>query len=116
MDENHELCQQFYKDGLTTSFTKLMTDQAVTGWRSDIYKCINTNVELLIKLSVVKIMDECIEIMDLLSLVLNPMCKFHVASASRESELVAVHHTLKEDELFARTLRDGPPKVYRRID
>lgn len=32
-----EPCQRFYRDGLTTSFTKILTDEAVTGWKLEIH-------------------------------------------------------------------------------
>jgi ubiquitin carboxyl-terminal hydrolase 9/24 len=37
LDQNCEPCQRFYRDGLTTSFTKILTDEAVTGWKLEIH-------------------------------------------------------------------------------
>lgn len=36
-DHLSEPCQRFYRDGLTTSFTKILTDEAVTGWKLEIH-------------------------------------------------------------------------------
>ena len=35
-DRNCEPCQRFYREGLLISFTKIMTDEAVSSWRYDI--------------------------------------------------------------------------------
>ena len=36
LDREIQACQNFYKDGLTLSFTKILTDDAVNGWKYDI--------------------------------------------------------------------------------
>lgn len=36
LDNQSQSCQNFYKDGLTLSFTKILTDDAVNGWKYDI--------------------------------------------------------------------------------
>ena len=33
LDTQSEPCQRFFRDGLTVSFTKIMTDEAVSSWR-----------------------------------------------------------------------------------
>ena len=33
IDTQSEPCQRFFRDGLTISFTKIMTDEAVSSWR-----------------------------------------------------------------------------------
>ena len=33
VDTQSEPCQRFFRDGLTISFTKIMTDEAVSSWR-----------------------------------------------------------------------------------
>jgi ubiquitin carboxyl-terminal hydrolase 9/24 len=35
-DKNCQPCQRFYREGLLISFTKIMTDEAVSSWRHDI--------------------------------------------------------------------------------
>jgi len=37
IDHRSEACQRFYRDGLTTSFTKILTDEAVSGWKFEIH-------------------------------------------------------------------------------
>lgn len=36
-DTNSEHCQRFFKDGLTISFIRILTDDAVNTWKYDIY-------------------------------------------------------------------------------
>ena len=33
VDTQSEHCQRFFREGLTVSFTKIMTDEAVSSWR-----------------------------------------------------------------------------------
>ena len=44
-----------YREGLTTSFTKIMTDEAVSTWRFDIHECIRKNSEKLLELICTKL-------------------------------------------------------------
>lgn len=37
LDVSCEPCQRFYRDGLVVSFTKILTDDAVTGWKTEIH-------------------------------------------------------------------------------
>ena len=37
LDTKCEACQRFFKEGLTTSFIKILTDEAVTGWKTEIH-------------------------------------------------------------------------------
>lgn len=86
VDVKSEGCLRFYREGLVVSFTKIMTDEAVSNWRSDIHKCILRNCERLMELCVVKLHDDWFPLLDLLALVLNPSNKFHVYNASRPPE------------------------------
>lgn len=36
LDIHCEPCQRFFQDGLMTSFTKILTDEAVSGWKFEI--------------------------------------------------------------------------------
>jgi ubiquitin carboxyl-terminal hydrolase 9/24 len=36
-DVRSEACQRFIRDGLTISFTKILTDEAVNGWKFEIH-------------------------------------------------------------------------------
>ena len=35
-DDKSEPCQRFFREGLMTSFTKVMLDDAVINWREDV--------------------------------------------------------------------------------
>lgn len=35
-DANSEPCQRFFREGLTTSFIRILTDDAVSTWKPDI--------------------------------------------------------------------------------
>lgn len=37
LDSNHPACQRFYREGLTISFTRLLNDEAVNGWKLEIH-------------------------------------------------------------------------------
>lgn len=37
VDHLYEPCQRFYREGLTISFTKILTDEAVSGWKIEIH-------------------------------------------------------------------------------
>lgn len=37
LDTKSEPCQRFFREGLTVSFTKIMTDEAVSGWKYEIH-------------------------------------------------------------------------------
>ena len=39
LDTRSEACQRFFRDGLTISFTKILTDEAVNGWKYEIHVC-----------------------------------------------------------------------------
>jgi len=37
LDVRCEACQRFFKEGLMTSFVKILTDEAVSGWKMEIH-------------------------------------------------------------------------------
>lgn len=37
LDVRSEACQRFFREGLTISFTKILTDEAVSGWKYEIH-------------------------------------------------------------------------------
>ena len=37
VDVHSEECQRFFREGLTISFTKILTDEAVSGWKFEIH-------------------------------------------------------------------------------
>ncbi|KAK2180804.1 hypothetical protein NP493_425g01038 [Ridgeia piscesae] len=106
-DVHSEDCQRFFREGLTISFTKILTDEAVSGWKFEIHKCILKNAEKLTELCVYKLNEDWFPLLDLLAMVFNPACKFHSFNGSKQSESVS---QLAEDELFARPPDARMPK------
>ncbi|XP_071799117.1 ubiquitin carboxyl-terminal hydrolase 9X-like isoform X1 [Asterias amurensis] len=101
-DVRSEACQRFFRDGLTTSFTKILTDEAVSGWKFEIHRCIMKNTERLIELCLAKLDQDWFPLLDLLAMALNPLCKFHVYNGTRQSETVPQGSQMNSNELFAR--------------
>ncbi|XP_047523488.1 probable ubiquitin carboxyl-terminal hydrolase FAF [Pieris napi] len=83
-DVNNPGCQRFYNDALTLSFTKILTDDAVSSWKINIQQCVRSNCEKLVKLCAMKLDDP--RFLNLLSMALNPNNKFHTFNASRTWE------------------------------
>jgi len=71
LDTRSEACQQFFQEGLTKSFTKILTDEAVSSWKFEIHRCILRNCEKLIELCVTKLSQDWFPLLDLLAVVLN---------------------------------------------
>ena len=83
LDLNYEPCQRFYKQSLITSFAKILCDDAVTCWKSEIHKCIFRNCKHLIELCALKLLnDDCLTMLELLAIVFNPNNKFHTYNAN----------------------------------
>lgn len=131
-----EACQRFFRDGLTISFTKILTDEAVSGWKFEIHvsllghvcclddvfisqdllslcfqRCIINNTHRLIELCVVKLAQDWFPLLELLAMATNPHCKFHIYNGTRPSESVPAGAQLADDELFARPPDPRSPKV-----
>ncbi|XP_067314752.1 ubiquitin carboxyl-terminal hydrolase 9X-like isoform X2 [Pseudorasbora parva] len=110
LDVRCEACQRFFRDGLTISFTKILTDEAVSGWKFEIHRCIISNTHRLIELCVVKLAQDWFPLLELLSMAINPHCKFHIYNGTRPSESVPAGAQLADDELFARPPDPRSPK------
>ncbi|KAH1013809.1 hypothetical protein HUJ04_002748 [Dendroctonus ponderosae] len=106
LDMKSEACQRFFRDGLTISFTKILTDEAVSSWKTNIHVCIYQNCLKLIELCVVKLPHDYYPLLDLLAMVLNPNNKFHSFNSTRQSETAGPGCILTEEELFARPSSD----------
>ncbi|XP_053404353.1 probable ubiquitin carboxyl-terminal hydrolase FAF-X isoform X2 [Mercenaria mercenaria] len=102
LDTRSEACQRFFREGLTVSFSKIMTDEAVSGWKYEIHKCILNNAAKLVELCVVKLSQDWFPLLDLLAMVFHPQCKFHTYNGTRSSDTVPAGSTLPDDALFAR--------------
>ncbi|XP_060775080.1 probable ubiquitin carboxyl-terminal hydrolase FAF-X isoform X3 [Neoarius graeffei] len=109
-DVKCEACQRFFRDGLTISFTKILTDEAVSGWKFEIHRCIINNTHRLVELCVVKLSQDCFPLLELLAMATNPYCKFHIYNGTRPSESIPAGPQLADDELFARPPDPRSPK------
>lgn len=109
LDTKSEPCQRFFREGLTVSFTKIMTDEAVSGWKYEIHRCILKNAEKMIELVVAKLSQDWFPLLELLAMVLNPHCKFHIYNGSRTSESIQAG-TENSEEMFARPPDPRNPK------
>lgn len=69
-DVNNLACQHFYTDSLTVSFTKILTDDAVSSWKNNIQQCVRSNCEKLVKLCAMKLDDP--RFLHLLYMAFNP--------------------------------------------
>uniref|UniRef100_A0A8C1M459 ubiquitinyl hydrolase 1 n=1 Tax=Cyprinus carpio TaxID=7962 RepID=A0A8C1M459_CYPCA len=110
LDVKCEACQRFFRDGLTISFTKILTDEAVSGWKFEIHRCIINNAHRLVELCVTKLSQDWFPLLELLAMATNPHCKFHIYNGTRPSESVPAGVQLAEDELFARPPDPRSPK------
>ncbi|KAJ8282529.1 hypothetical protein COCON_G00050480 [Conger conger] len=110
LDVKCEACQRFFRDGLTISFTKILTDEAVSGWKFEIHRCIINNTHRLVELCVAKLSQDWFPLLELLAMAVNPHCKFHIYNGTRPSETVPAGVQLAEDELFARPPDPRSPK------
>ncbi|XP_044767977.1 probable ubiquitin carboxyl-terminal hydrolase FAF-Y [Neomonachus schauinslandi] len=127
LDVKSEACQSFFQDGLTVSFTKILMDEAVSGWKFEIHcyflnelflflspfilqRCIINNTHRLVELCVAKLSQDWFPLLDLLAMALNPHCKFHIYNGTRPCESVSTNAQLPEDELFARSSDPRSPK------
>ncbi|XP_026073670.1 probable ubiquitin carboxyl-terminal hydrolase FAF-X isoform X7 [Carassius auratus] len=110
LDVKCEACQRFFRDGLTISFTKILTDEAVSGWKFEIHRCIINNAHRLVELCVTKLSQDWFPLLELLAMAANPHCKFHIYNGTRPSESVPAGVQLAEDELFARPPDPRSPK------
>nr|XP_042124626.1 probable ubiquitin carboxyl-terminal hydrolase FAF-X [Peromyscus maniculatus bairdii] len=111
LDVKSEACQRFFRDGLTISFTKILTDEAVSSWKFEIHRCIINNTHRLVELCVAKLAQDWFPLLELLAMALNPHCKFHIYNGTRPCESVSSSVQVPEDELFARSPDPRSPKV-----
>ncbi|KAK4027909.1 probable ubiquitin carboxyl-terminal hydrolase FAF-X [Daphnia magna] len=103
LDTRSEACQRFFQDGLTKSFTKILTDDAVSSWKFEIHRCILRNCEKLIELCVSKLSQDWFPLLELLAIVLNPQCKFHTFNLTRPAELYPLNANGSDEEVFAKS-------------
>ncbi|XP_055902389.1 probable ubiquitin carboxyl-terminal hydrolase FAF isoform X2 [Eupeodes corollae] len=103
-DHNCEPCIDFYKNALTTSFIKILTDEAVNSWKYNIHHCILMTSGKLLHLIAIHMHRDNPYLLELLSVVLDPKNKFNTFNAARQSECFgpeAVWGILEDDKQFA---------------
>ena len=110
-DTQSEHCQEFFKEGLKTSFTKLMTGENIELWKKEIHACIFSNAKRLVELCVAKLSqdctahDGCIPLLDSLTLVLSPDCQFHTVNRLQRPNI-----SKSDGAIFAEPIDDNNPK------
>ncbi|XP_062941292.1 probable ubiquitin carboxyl-terminal hydrolase FAF-X isoform X3 [Cynocephalus volans] len=110
LDVKSEACQRFFQDGLTISFTKILMDEAMSGWKFEIHRCIINSTHRLVELCVAKLSQDWFPLLELLAMAFNPHCKFHIYNGTRPCESVSTSVQLPEDELFACSSDPQSPK------
>lgn len=64
---------------MAVCINKIMTDEAVGGWKYNIHQCIYANCLRFIEICALKISEDWFPLLDLLALVLNPCNKLVLA-------------------------------------
>lgn len=77
---------EFYRSALTTSFTKILTDEAVNSWKNNIHHCILISCGKLLHLIAIHMTRDNPYLLDLLAIVFDPENKFNTFNAGRQSE------------------------------
>jgi len=109
LDIKSEHCQRFFREGLTVSFSKILTDDAVSSWKPEIQKCILKNSERLVDLIVSKLSQDWFPLLELLGILFNPSNKFHSFNGTRQPDLIS-DPPLSDDTVFARPPDSRYPK------
>lgn len=75
LDTNNESCHKFFRNALVLSFTRILTDDAVNSWKTNIQHCIMSNCMKLVELLVLKLDDDNFPSIELLGMLFNPLNK-----------------------------------------
>lgn len=86
VDEECEPCMRFYREGLTISFMKILTDEAVNSWKYNIHFCILNSCGKFMQLCALHLKRDNHHLLDLLAVVLDPDNKFNTFNMSRQSD------------------------------
>lgn len=106
-DQDCDPCMRFYRDALTMSFLKILTDEAVNTWKPNIQNCILLSCGKLMQLCALHMKRDNPFLLDLLSVVLDPENKFHTFNATRQPEMFAVPVGVSGQEAVASTAAAG---------
>ncbi|XP_037946182.1 probable ubiquitin carboxyl-terminal hydrolase FAF isoform X2 [Teleopsis dalmanni] len=86
VDHDCEACVDFYRNALTTSFAKILTDEAVNSWKYNIHHCILMSCGKLLHLIAIHMQRDNPYLLDLLAIVFDPDNKFNTFNAARQPE------------------------------
>lgn len=81
---------RFYRDGLTVSFMKILTDEAVNSWKYNIHYCILNSCAKFMQLCALHLKRDNTYLLELLSVVLDPENKFNTFNISRQATIPIV--------------------------
>lgn len=116
IDQECEACIRFYRDEMTTSFTKILSDDAVSSWKINIHNNILILCGKLLQLCALHMKADNSYLLELLNIVFDPENKFHSHNAhnvARQSELFSGHGSMAESNFnqFAKSpVEPRPPK------
>ncbi|XP_016979798.1 probable ubiquitin carboxyl-terminal hydrolase FAF isoform X5 [Drosophila rhopaloa] len=106
VDHDCEPCVEFYRNGLSTSFAKILTDEAVNSWKFNIHHCILVSCGKLLHLIAIHMQRDNPYLLDLLAIVFDPENKFNTFNAARQPECFAtpdcIWGQLDSNKMYAR--------------
>ncbi|KAH8232660.1 hypothetical protein KR032_011344 [Drosophila birchii] len=106
VDHDCEPCVEFYRNGLSTSFAKILTDEAVNSWKYNIHHCILVSCGKLLNLIAIHMQRDNPYLLDLLAIVFDPENKFNTFNAARQPECFAtpdcIWGPLDSNKMYAR--------------
>lgn len=110
IDYECDPCLRFYREGMTTSFFKILTDEAVNSWKYNIHNCILMSCGKLLHLCALHMKHDNPCMLELLAVVLDPDNKFHTHNMARQPEMFVAQGgatsgawgTLLDNQIFAR--------------
>lgn len=97
---------RFYREGLTVSFMKILTDEAVNSWKYNIHYCIFNSCVKFMQLCALHFKRDNTYLLELLSVVLDPDNKFNTFNLSRQaanSTFVGLTANAKNDNSISQT-------------
>lgn len=117
IDYDCELCAKFYREGLTISFMKILTDEAVNSWKLSIHSNILMLCGKLLELCSLHMKSDDPTLLELLAMVFDCDNKFHTHNAAHSAEhfsnqespadggggSTGVWGTLFDNQLFAKS-------------
>lgn len=86
VDEECEPCVRFYREGLSVSFMKILTDEAVNSWKYNIHYCILNSCGKLLQLCALHMKRDNPYLLELLAIVLDTDNKFNTFNLTRHSD------------------------------